>query len=315
MDIIEAKQKHCPRTLQEAMRHFSDADVCTQLMVDVRWPFGVVCPHCQSNAVGKMSKTRRVWNCKACKKQFSVKVGTVFEDSPIGLDKWLPALWLIANAKNGISSYEIHRALGVTQKTAWFMLHRIRTAMKTGTFEKLSGQVEADETFIGGKAKNMHKAKRAARIKGRGAVGKEIVMGLLERGGEVKTKRIKNTSRATLHREIAENVEYGSEVHTDAFPAYKGLDERYIHQVVDHAVTYVQGNVSTNGLENFWSLLKRTVKGTYVSVDAFHLERYLDEQAYRFNARHLDDANRFIEVLESVTNKRLTYKQLTESLS
>ncbi len=305
------KNDSCPRTLLEAINHFSDLDVCVQFMVDARWPFGVVCPHCQSQEVGKMSKARRVWNCKSCKKQFSVKVGTVFEDSPLGLDKWLPALWLISNAKNGISSYELHRALGVTQKTAWFMLHRIRVAMQQKSFEKLSGEVEADETFIGGKAKNMHSEKRKAKVKGRGAVGKDIVMGLLERGGEVKVKHIKDTRRATLHKEIAENVEHGSEVHTDAFPAYRQLDDRYIHEVIDHAVAYVQGNVSTNGLENFWSLLKRTIGGTYVSVDAYHLMRYLDEQTFRFNARHGDDADRFIEVLESVAGRRLTYKELT----
>lgn len=278
-------------------------------MVDVRWPFGVACPRCGCAEVGFV-KTRRIWNCKGCKKQFSVKVGTVMEDSPLPLTTWLPACWLIMNAKNGISLCEVARALGVRQATAWFLLHRIRLMMRTGTFEKLSGEIEADETYIGGLSKNMHKAKRAEKIKGRGLGSKEIVMGLLERGGEVKAKHIKDTQRATLHEEIAANVEHGSELHTDALASYTGLDERYIHEVIDHAVAFVQGNVSTNGIENFWSLLKRTIKGTYVSIDAPHLMRYLDEQTFRFNNRNLNDADRFLEIMGGVAGKRLTYKEL-----
>ncbi len=301
-----------PETLQQAILYFSGPETCHDFMVSVRWPFGVACPRCGSQEVGKFSKPRYVCNCKNCKKQFTVKVGTVMEDSPLPLSTWLPACWLIMNAKNGISSCEVARALGVRQATAWFLLHRIRHMMRTGTFEKLSGEIEADETFIGGKAANMHKVKREEKIKGRGASGKAIVMGLLERGGEVKTKHIKDTQRATLHKEIAENVQHGSEVHTDALPAYRGLDEAYIHEVIDHAVAYAQGHVSTNGLENFWSLLKRTIKGTYVSVDAPHLFRYLDEQAFRFNNRKLNDADRFLEIMNGVAGKRLTYRQLTQ---
>jgi transposase-like protein len=305
-------EEFVPETLQQAIQYFSDPDTCLKFMVRYRWPLGVTCPYCKCSNVTFYDKWR-VWRCLDCKKRFSIKVGTIFEDSPLGLDKWLCAMWLIGNAKNGISSCELARSLGITQKTAWFVLHRIRVAMKNGTIEKLGalgGEVEVDETFIGGKAANMHKAKRKAKIKGRGAVGKEIVMGLLERGGEVKTKHVKDTKRSTLHKEIAANVEHGTAVYTDALPSYEGLDEKYIHEAIDHAVAYVNGSVSTNGLENFWSLLKRTLKGTYVSVDAYHLIRYLDEQAFRFNTRHGDDADRFLEVLESVVGRRLTYKQL-----
>ncbi len=252
-------------------------------------------------------KTRRVWKCRSCKKQFSVKVGTIFEDSPLGLDKWLPAVWLIANCKNGISSYELAKDLGVQQKSAWFMLHRIRLAMQTGTFEKLSGQVEADETYIGGKARNMHKSKREQKIQGRGASGKVAVMGLLERHGEVRTRVVPDTKSRTLQVEVRENVEPGSEVHTDALASYRGLDPEYVHNVVDHAEWYVDGHVHTNGLENFWSLLKRGIKGTYVSVEPYHLFRYLDEQAFRFNEREGQDADRF----SKVAGRRLTYRQLT----
>jgi transposase-like protein len=230
------------------------------------------------------------------------------EDSAIGLDKWMCAIWFIANAKNGISSYEIHRALGVTQKTAWFLLHRIRLAMQEGTIDKLSGTVEADETYIGGKARNMHKDKR--KVKGRGAVGKAIVMGLLERGGKVRTKVLKDTKKKTLHKEVKESVQTGSNLFTDAFKSYTGLSEEYVHKFVDHAVSYVEGHVHTNGLENFWALLKRTIGGTYVSVEPFHLFRYLDEQSFRFNERKGTDADRFLRVASSITGKRLTYKGL-----
>jgi transposase-like protein len=301
-----------PKTLLEAIQYFSDLDVATEYFAKARWPEAPVCPAC-----GVMDekhyylKTRRVWKCRGCKKQFSAKVGTVFEDSPIGLDKWLPAMWMVVNCKNGISSYELARNLGVTQKTAWFMSHRIRLAMQTGTFEKLSGQVEADETFIGGKARNMHKSKREQKISGRGASGKVAVMGLLERHGEVRTKVVPDTKSRTLQVEVKENVEPGSEVHTDALRSYRGLDSEYIHNVVDHAEKYVDGHVHTNGLENFWSLLKRGIKGTYVSVEPYHLFRYLDKQAFRFNEREGEDADRFAKTLGSVAGRRLTYSELT----
>jgi transposase-like protein len=301
-----------PETLIEAIRHFSDLDVATEFVASLRWPDGPVCPACGLvDEKHYYLKTRRVWKCRSCKKQFSVKRGTIFEDSPIGLDKWLPAVWLIANCKNGISSYELAKDLGVTQKTAWFMLHRIRLAMQTGTFEKLDGQVEADETFIGGKARNMHKSKREEKISGRGASGKVAVLGLLERHGKVRTKVVPNTKWRTLQVEVRENVESGSEVHTDALRSYRGLDPEYVHKVVDHAERYVDGHVHTNGIENFWSLLKRGIKGTYVSVEPYHLFRYLDEQAFRFNEREGEDADRFGRALGSVSGRRLTYRQLT----
>jgi len=299
-----------PKTLIGIIRHFSDPDVCIEFLRDIHWPDGVTCPRCESKRVSFIS-TRRVWKCLACEKQFSVKVGTIFEASPIGLDKWLAALWQITNCKNGISSCEVQRALGVTQKTAWFMGHRIRLAMQRGTFDKLRGEVEADETFIGGKARNMHPGKRKAKgMQGRGTVGKTVVLGLLERHGEVRTKVVPNTRRRTLAPEVMANVEAGSELFTDALASYTGLSREYIHQVIDHAEKYVDGNIHTNGMENFWSLLKRGIKGTYVSVEPFHLFRYLDEQSFRFNNRKDDDATRFRKVVETVVGRRLTYKQL-----
>jgi transposase-like protein len=304
-----------PETLQEAIIYFADPENALSFMAALRWPDGKAhCPRCDSENAGFL-KTRRLWKCRDCAKQFSVKAGTVFENSPLGLDKWLPAVWLIVNAKNGISSCEIARALGVTQKTGWFVLHRIRLAMQNGSFTKMGGIVEADETFIGGLAKNMHEGERAKRIKGRGASGKDVVMGLLERGNKnrasrVRAKVVKTTDRASLHAEIESSVSKGACVFTDALPAYAGLDRDYIHAAVDHAVEYVSGMVHTNGLENFWSLLKRTVKGTYVSVNAEHLFRYLDEQTFRYNERKDNDKGRFLKAIAGIIGRRLTYLSL-----
>lgn len=306
-----------PKTLMEAIKYFSDPDVCLDFVVKLRWPNGVACPTCGSTDI-RFVKTRRIWECKAqhSKRQFSVKVGTIFEDSAITLDKWLAGIWMIANAKNGVSSYEISRALGVTQKTAWFMMHRIRLAMGTNN-GKFSGTVEADETFIGGKAVNMHKSKREKIIKGRGTVGKIAVMGLLERHGlddkpsKVQTKIIADTSRQTIPPAVRESVEAGSNLITDALAPYNDLDREYVHEVIDHAEAYVKGHVHTNGIENFWSLLKRAIKGTYVNVESFHLVRYLDEETFRFNTRKTKDADRFQFVVTGITRKRLTYNQLT----
>ncbi len=245
--------KELPKTLQQAIKYFSDDLTCIQLIAARRWKDGIaVCPKCNDRN-NTFLQSRKVWQCKnkGCRKQFSVKVGTIFEDSPVGLDKWLIAVWLITSAKNGISSYEIHRAIGVTQKTAWFMMHRIRLAMQNGTFEKLSGEVECDETFVGGKAKNMHKSKREKLIKGRGSVGKTAVFGALERKGRVLAKVIERTDRKTLHAEVKEKVEQGSNVFTDEWLSYRGLDENHIHEVINHGIEYVKGNVHTDGIENF----------------------------------------------------------------
>ena len=309
--------EHEPQTLTEAIKHFADPEVTHATMVELRWPDGVCCPTCGRKDVRYIS-TRRMWECKEKhpKRQFSAKVGTIFEDSALGLDKWFAAIWMIANCKNGISSYEVHRALGVTQKSAWFMLHRIRLAMKTGSFLKSGGEFEADESFIGGLAKNMHKDKREKAVKGRGGATKSAVMGILRRkdkktSSKVKAKVVSGTAAMTLQREIREHIALGATLYTDAWAAYRGLGADYEHLVIDHAVSYARGAVHTNGCENFFSLLKRTIKGTYVSVEPFHLGRYLDEQSFRFNERDGVDGERFRTVLASVSGKRLTYKELT----
>jgi hypothetical protein len=246
-----------PQTLQEAIVYFSSPDNCLNYLARKRWPNGVTCPTCGSQSVIFLANQRR-WKCreKHERPQFSVKVGTVMEDSPIGLDKWLTAMWQIVNCKNGISSYGVHRAIGVTQKTAWFLDRRIRFALGLAPGNKLSGQVEADETFIGGKARNMHSSVRARRVTGTGGKDKTAVMGILERGpksvgSKVRVKVIDDTKKKTLQSEVRQHVLAGSAIFTDALQSYSGLDE-FQHEVVDHAVEYVRGEVHTNGLENFW---------------------------------------------------------------
>lgn len=298
-----------PQTLLEVVNHFSDERTAFDHFVAHRFPNGVACPRCGCVNV-KLIETRMVWRCNGCRRQFSAKVGTIFEDSPIPLSKWLPAMWLIANCKNGISSYEIARDLKVTQKSAWFMMHRVRMAMQSGTFEKLSGHVEADESYIGGRITNMHKNKRP-KDKFDSSGNKTIVFGALERGGRVKTHIIDQPTRPVLKKLLLTYVVEGSHLYTDMHPGYFPMGAYFKHFSVDHQVEYAKGMVHTNGLENFWSLLKRGLKGTYVCPSPWHLSRYCDEQEFRYNWRRATDGDRFTEVLSNVTGKRLTYAKLT----
>jgi transposase-like protein len=303
-----------PKTLQEAILYFADPVNCREYLVARRWPKGVTCPKCGSRNVLFMEKYNR-WHCREKHEapQFTLKTGTVMEDSPIGLDKWLMAMWMVVNCKNGVSSYEIHRALGVTQKTAWFLDHRIRLMLQDEYAAKLSGEVEADETFIGGKARNMHKSVHERRISGMGqsAKDKTIVMGVLERGGKIRTQLIPDRQKHTLQPVIRKHVDPGTALYTDEMGGYKGLSNEYLHQIINHAVEYVNGRVHTNGMENFWSLLKRGINGTYVSIEPFHLFRYLDEQSFRFNNRKLTDSQRFDIAARGMVGKRLTFAELT----
>ena len=303
-----------PKTLQEAIVYFADQDNCLKYLAAKRWPSGkVICPTCGGDSVIFLAKQKR-WKCrvKHTQQQFSVKVGTVMEDSPIGLDKWLMAMWQIVNSKNGISSYEVHRAIGVTQKTAWFLDHRIRFALgMEPSPEQLSGEVEVDETFIGGKARNMHAKRRRQVITGTGPKDKVAVMGLLERGGKVRAMVVPSRKKKVLQAEVKKHVEAGSAIFSDALLSYEGLDKDFAHGVVDHAVAYVDGKIHTNGRENFWSLLKRGLHGTYVSVEPFHLFRYLDEKCFKFNNRKMTDSDRFRIAVDGIVGKRLTYATLT----
>jgi transposase-like protein len=319
---MESKMTSEPRSLQGAVVYFSDPNNCIDYLAIRRWPDGrVICPSCNSDKV-KFNADRRIWQCSShhSKRQFSVKVGTIMEDSAIPLDKWLMAMWLVTNCKNGISSYEIAKDVKVTQKSAWFMLHRIRLAMQDEVSgSKLSGHVEVDETFIGGKARNMHLDKRERRITGTGGKDKTIVFGALERGGKIRTAVITDRKRVALQAEVKKHVEAGSALYSDALQSYDGLAQEYAHQVIDHAEKYVDGQIHTNGLENFWSLLKRGIAGTYVSVEPFHLFRYLDEQMFRYNNRgnrenKVTDSDRFDMIVRKIVGKRLTFAGLTGKL-
>ena len=303
---------HAPHTLQQAIVYFSDPDRAFQYALNLRFPNGVVsCPRCGSEKHSFVKK-RKLWHCKGCKKQFTLKVGTIFENSPLGLDKWMCAYWILTNSKNGVSSCELARSIGVTQKSAWFILHRIRMTLKEDATIKLSGECEADETFIGGKARNMHVSKRMRRITGTGTKDKVAVMGILERGGKVRAAVVPTRRKAVLQAEVRKHVEAGSALYTDFLLSYDGLAADYAHQVVDHAVEYVNGRIHTNGLENFWSLLKRGIHGTYVSIEPFHLFRYLDEQTFRYNNRkNIGDQQPFELAMGNVAGKRLTYAELT----
>jgi transposase-like protein len=307
-----------PRTLQEAIVYFSNFDNCRAFVIDLRWSDGKVrCPYCGSKNVSYLENAH-VYKCYAGhpKAKFSLKVGTIMEDSALGIDKWLVAMWLIVNCKNGISSMEIHRDLGITQKSAWHMAHRIRFALHHGSFEKLSGHVEVDETYIGGKARNMHLSKRQRRITGVLTDDKTTVMGFLERGGKVHTAIVENRHRDTVQPMVKKHVRKGAALYTDELGGYQGLLGEYRHQVINHAEKYVDGQVHTNGLENFWSLLKRGIAGSYVSVEPFHLFRYLDEQVFRYNNRAtkdnpLNDFDRFKLAASQIVGKRLTWNQVT----
>ena len=312
------------KTLQDAILYFSDEQVCIQTFARIRWADGKPeCPACGHKEHYYLAKQRR-FKCKECWKQFTVKVGTLLEDSPIPLSKWLPALWMLVNDKNGISSYELGKSLGITQKSAWFVLHRLRTALATNSLFKIGGPdggpVEVDETFVGGKLINMHKDKKLRYHQRGGSHGKAVVMGLLDRElRQVRAKVVPNVKRETLQNEVLEQVEHGSKVYTDEYVGYDNLREKeFVHDIVNKVYGYVHGQVHVNSVENFWSLLKRSLKGTYVAVEPFHLQRYVDEQVFRFNHRggktketRITDAQRFEMALSRLAGKRLTFDELT----
>ena len=319
--VAKTDGPYVPKSLEEAIIYFADEDNAFEYAVARRWPDGVRCVYCDSPDVAFIA-TRKKWRCRPCNVQFSVRVGTIFEDSPIRLGKWYTATWMLINCKNGVSSYEIARALDVTQKTAWFLLHRIRAAIKAKSFDKkLAGVVESDECFIGGLFKNMHKSrkervraesnKKGARTM-RGAIGKTLVQAVLERDGEVRTQIIESMHKERLPF-LKDHVEGGAQLMTDDGYQDAAYGQEFIHQFVNHQEKYVEGNVHCNGVENFWSLLSRMLHGTYVAVEPYHLSAYVDEQAFRFNQRKDDDAGRFLKAMAMFPSARLTYKDLTRA--
>ncbi|MGD0464634.1 MAG: IS1595 family transposase [Tepidisphaeraceae bacterium] len=320
MNTTNSNNGHHPKTLLAAIRYFSDQQLAHDFFVSMRWPNDPICPRCGSTEVAYQPKYRR-FQCKHSHdgRQFTVKTGSVMEDSPLGLDKWALALWMEVNSKNSISSYEVHRAAGITQKSAWFLLHRLRFAVKRKSFEKMGRNgvpVEADETYLGGLAHNMHKDRRQRIITGRGQTGKTVVMGLLERHTSKKNSTVrtmvlpKHPSQADMQAIIHKHVEPGAHLMTDEHAAYQPLYSDFEHQFIDHANRYAEGIVHTNGLENFWSLFKRCIKGTHVSIEPFHTAAYLDSEAFRFNNREVKDGDRFVMAAKGLHGKRLTYKAL-----
>ncbi|MGH9511540.1 MAG: IS1595 family transposase [Terriglobales bacterium] len=321
-----------PQTLQQVIQHFSDEQTSIDAVARMRWPKGVECPACSAKEPYWI-KTQKRWKCRDCRRQFSVKLGTIFEDSAISLTKWLPALWMLVNCRNGVSSYEIARDLGISQKSAWFVLHRLRLVLQSGTVTKLGGsgsEVEVDETFVGQKARNMHKSRklRIQKLRNETAdwkattsaryLAKTAVMGMLDREQrKVRATVVANTRRETLQTQILNEIEHGSKLYTDQAVSYDSLKANYVHETVNHLQGYVDGRVHTNGMENFWSLLKRGLNGTYVAVEPFHLFRYVDEQVFRYNnrkdseGRKLSDSARFELALSQVAGKRLTFAEVT----
>ncbi len=311
-----------PTTLQQAILHFQDELVCVRTVALLRWPDGIpTCPRC-ANKDHYWLDTQKRWKCKKCSRQFSVKQGTIFEDSALGLDKWLAALWLIVNCKNGISSHEVAKDFGVTQKSAWFMLHRLRLALESRSIDaKLGsggGPIEVDEAFVGPNPQKMHRERRLKLKSAEYAGSKTAIMGMLDRDSrQVRAKVVPNVKREVLQSEILNQIERGSKVYTDGWVGYDNLAaQEYIHETVNHVEEYVRGAVHTQGIENFWSLLKRGLRGTYVAVEPFHLDRYVTEQVFRFNNRAtkdnpLNDADRFALAVSQIAGKRLTYAELT----
>lgn len=292
--------------------YFKDEQICRDYLEKIRWDGNLKCAFsdCDSERICKFTNGK-VYKCSKCKRQFSVRVGTIFEDSKIPLKKWFAAIYLITSHKKGISSLQLHRDLGVTQKTAWYLLHRVRTSLglNVGT-EKLSGVCEADETFIGGNEKNKHDHKKTVGTQGRSVKTKIAVAGIVERGGELRAKVVPNTKGYHLKPFVYNNLEFGSRLCTDEWLGYKGLGHSFKHNVVKHKENqYVNGDVYTNTLEGFWSLFKRGFVGIYHQMSDKHLQLYIDEFVFRYNTRNFSEADRFDIMLNNI-GTHLTYNQL-----
>lgn len=301
------------KTLVDLLQYFSNEQVCRDYLEMIRWGTGEkVCPYedCGKGKICKYADGKR-YKCSECNRQFSVRVGTIFEDSKISLQKWYAAIYLITSHKKGISSLQLHRDLGITQKSAWYLLHRVRHSLGLETSPvKLSGIVEADETFIGGIEGNKHASKRTKGTQGRSTQTKVPVAGVVERGGKVIAQTVTNTSATNLHRFVYENVATGSTLNTDEWYGYNGLDKLYQHSIVKHNdKQYVKGDCHTNTLEGYWSLVKRGCVGIYHSWSAKHLQKYLDEFSFRYNTRTFNENERFIAMLSNIATT-LPYKQL-----
>jgi transposase-like protein len=295
------------------IERFGDEEKCRTYLEHLRWPEGVKCLRCQSDKISRIY-TRGLFTCDACGYQFSVKVGTIFHDSHLPLTKWFLAIYLMSEARKGVSANQLKRTLGVAYKTAWYLCHRIRKAVADADTSLLSGIIEVDETYIGGKAKNMHKDVRERKITGRGASGKAMVLGAIERGGKIRLRVDQRADRETLHAFIKEMAAPEAEcIMTDEHAGYEGIaDENTRHETVSHSKDeWVRGDVHTNTVENAWSLFKRSIVGSYHQISAKHLDRYLDEFEFRFNNRN----NPYLfrdTLLRLIASENLEYKELTK---
>lgn len=290
------------------LKKFPDEDTCEKYIMAARFPRGVYCPFCNNHRIYRL-ETQKRFKCGACRKQFTVRTGSVLAESKVPLQKWLMTAWIMTSHPKGISSIQLGKTLGVTQKTAWFLAHRIREAFtqQGGLF---TGTVEVDETYIGGKEKNKHASKKLHA--GRGAVGKTAVVGIKMRGGKVKAVAVKDTTMETLQKYIIKNVEGGSTVCTDEHRSYKGLDAYdYNHLTINHSVgEYVKDMASTNGIESFWSLLKRGFMGVYHQMSVEHLNRYINEFSFRHDVTKNSCEDVIKKVFYNTNGRRVTYKDL-----
>ena len=300
------------KTLAEFLEHFKDEETCREHFTAIRFRNGEYCPHCGHTKIYSFGNGKR-YRCAKCKQDFTIKTGTVFGESKVTLKKWFIAIYLLSNSSKGISSVQLAKHVGVTQKTGWFMDHRLRSAMKANKGQ-LFGAIEADETFIGGLSKNMHKAKRAAAIKGTGGLGKAAVFGMKNRDGEVRAKVVQSVGMVDLHKELHVNIAPGATLYTDKWVAYRGLKAYFNHATVDHgAKEYVVGDCHTNGIESFWALFKRAYHGIYHQMSKKHLQKYVDECAFRLNLKSQEMG--FSQVFamtaqRAADGKQLPYKEL-----
>lgn len=294
-------------SFEKRQRIFADKEAAREYLEDLRWPNGAVCPHCgnekayQINGKTNSNKPARkgLYKCKKCRKQFTVTVDTIFEGSHLPLNKWLYAIYLMCTSKKGISANQLHRDLGITYKSAWFMTHRIRFAMEKTNLGKLFNIVEVDESYVGGKARGR---------RGRGAAKKTIVCSLIQRDGQARSYHVDNVKKRTLHGLIEANVDETAQIMTDSFRSYRGLEKKYQHGVVDHNKEYVRGIIHTNFAESYFSLLKRGLIGTFHHVSKEHFSKYLNEFDFRWNSRDIDDTKRMVSLINCVTGKRLMYQ-------